>query len=367
MHSLQVLHRDLKAANCFLTARNLVKVGDFGIAKTLETNEELARTTVGTPYYMSPEVINGEPYAYGADMWALGVLIYELLTLRRPFQATTLPKLALLILGVDYPRLCTSESGFSEEVLGLLESLLCREPETRPTAQQVCGLPLISRHHARLHAELRSLALLNISSGMRDADEPRCREPVAEALLAHQSSAAPDKYGNLTARDLPEASGGGQGARAAACALCMQNLLGDSQATVVTATAPGGLSATALAVTPPRADARTEPSAITTPTGVEARMRFSQNLHALELNLASTLEQGGLPDRALPIRQRVSTPFSSPFSAVSCSPRLISDCTLLTPTVDASHKSPCNLGQAALDMLPRSPLPSLSSPCSRAG
>jgi NIMA (never in mitosis gene a)-related kinase len=56
MHARSILHRDLKAANVFLTSRNLIKVGDFGISKMLEKNDGLASTTIGTPYYLAPEV-----------------------------------------------------------------------------------------------------------------------------------------------------------------------------------------------------------------------------------------------------------------------------------------------------------------------
>ena len=56
MHARSILHRDLKAANVFLTSRNLIKVGDFGISKMLEKNGGLASTTIGTPYYLAPEV-----------------------------------------------------------------------------------------------------------------------------------------------------------------------------------------------------------------------------------------------------------------------------------------------------------------------
>ena len=91
MHALSILHRDLKAANVFLTSRNLIKVGDFGISKILERNDGLASTTIGTPYYLAPEVINGEPYGLKADVWSLGVLLYEMMALRKPFEAATSP------------------------------------------------------------------------------------------------------------------------------------------------------------------------------------------------------------------------------------------------------------------------------------
>ena len=84
MHAQTVLHRDLKTANIFLTARNLVKVGDFGVSKIMPAPGQLARTAIGTPYYLAPELVNGEQYGFKADMWALGVVLYELMTLRAP-------------------------------------------------------------------------------------------------------------------------------------------------------------------------------------------------------------------------------------------------------------------------------------------
>eukprot|EP00962_Isochrysis_galbana_P034381 scaffold11638_cov118-Isochrysis_galbana.AAC.1 len=62
MHARSILHRDLKAANVFLTSRNLIKVGDFGISKMLEKNDGLASTTIGTPYYLAPEVRPPHPH-----------------------------------------------------------------------------------------------------------------------------------------------------------------------------------------------------------------------------------------------------------------------------------------------------------------
>lgn len=62
MHSKNILHRDIKTQNMFLTSENIVKLGDFGIAKELGTNANMTKTLVGTPYFMSPEVCKGEPY-----------------------------------------------------------------------------------------------------------------------------------------------------------------------------------------------------------------------------------------------------------------------------------------------------------------
>lgn len=61
-------------------------MGDFGISKSLEDFDAMAMTQCGTLYYLAPEVCRGEPYNHKADIWALGVIIYELITLRKPFD-----------------------------------------------------------------------------------------------------------------------------------------------------------------------------------------------------------------------------------------------------------------------------------------
>ena len=82
IHSLRILHRDIKASNIFLTETNCVKIGDFGISKVLQGTLEAAMTVVGTPYYMSPEVYQNKPYTLKSDVWALGCLLYELCALQ---------------------------------------------------------------------------------------------------------------------------------------------------------------------------------------------------------------------------------------------------------------------------------------------
>lgn len=81
VHSRKVLHRDIKTQNVFLTGANTIKLGDFGISKVLESTTQVAMTVVGTPYYMSPESCQSEPQTSKSDIWALGVIVYELCTL----------------------------------------------------------------------------------------------------------------------------------------------------------------------------------------------------------------------------------------------------------------------------------------------
>ena len=96
LHSKKVLHRDLKSANILLTTNKTIKIGDFGISKVLDNTS--AKTFVGTPYYLSPEVCENRPYDYKSDLWSLGCILYELCTLNYPFQASNLLGLAMKIL-----------------------------------------------------------------------------------------------------------------------------------------------------------------------------------------------------------------------------------------------------------------------------
>ena len=85
-------HPVLKTANIFLhkdssSSYPVVKLGDFGISKALDQTNALAKSTTGTPYYMSPELCENRPYSYKSDVWAVGVVLYELATLRQPFDS----------------------------------------------------------------------------------------------------------------------------------------------------------------------------------------------------------------------------------------------------------------------------------------
>eukprot|EP00747_Dinoflagellata_sp_TGD_P112256 gnl/TRDRNA2_/TRDRNA2_171423_c0_seq4.p1 gnl/TRDRNA2_/TRDRNA2_171423_c0~~gnl/TRDRNA2_/TRDRNA2_171423_c0_seq4.p1 ORF type:complete len:561 (-),score=171.51 gnl/TRDRNA2_/TRDRNA2_171423_c0_seq4:141-1823(-) len=98
IHDRHVLHRDIKTANVFLSRKDdssqtSVKIADFGISKVVESSHSLARTMVGTPYYLSPEICQKQPYAFPSDVWALGCVLFELCALRVPFDAQDLEEL----------------------------------------------------------------------------------------------------------------------------------------------------------------------------------------------------------------------------------------------------------------------------------
>ena len=98
MHSVRVLHRDIKAENIYSDGRGAVKIGDLGLGRLLSSRSTHARTGVGTPLYFSPEMCEERPYNSKSDVWALGCLAYELCALRPPFLASNQLALAQKIL-----------------------------------------------------------------------------------------------------------------------------------------------------------------------------------------------------------------------------------------------------------------------------
>jgi NIMA (never in mitosis gene a)-related kinase len=98
MHDQSILHRDLKTQNIFLTKNEIVKVGDLGIARVLDSGNDLATTIIGTPYYMSPEIFSNKPYGQKSDIWALGCCVYEMTTLEHAFNAKDMNSLVLKII-----------------------------------------------------------------------------------------------------------------------------------------------------------------------------------------------------------------------------------------------------------------------------
>jgi NIMA (never in mitosis gene a)-related kinase len=78
IHDRKIIHRDIKAQNVFLAKDSSIRLGDFGVARILDYTVAKAHTQVGTPYYIAPEILKGRAYTNKADIWSLGILIYEL-------------------------------------------------------------------------------------------------------------------------------------------------------------------------------------------------------------------------------------------------------------------------------------------------
>eukprot|EP00898_Chlorokybus_atmophyticus_P001405 jgi/Chlat1/2265/Chrsp17S02573 len=165
MHKQGVLHRDLKSENVFLRdigdGRVIAQLGDFGIARLLDGPTDLARTFVGTPYYMSPEIFLGEPYSFKSDVWAIGCVMYEMLTLRHAFEAANLNNLAMKVIQGKYVPM---PSQYSKDLTDAVTSMLVKDPSTRPSAAELLALPVIRSHAASFLASFNSPTPTEVST-----------------------------------------------------------------------------------------------------------------------------------------------------------------------------------------------------------
>jgi NIMA (never in mitosis gene a)-related kinase len=85
-HDKRIMHRDLKPANIFIANDGSLKVGDLGLGRVFSSETIEAYSKVGTPLYMSPELLHGEGYDMKSDVWSLGCVIYELCEFKSPFR-----------------------------------------------------------------------------------------------------------------------------------------------------------------------------------------------------------------------------------------------------------------------------------------
>jgi len=85
VHDKKILHRDIKTANIMMCKNGIVKLSDFGISKKLKETCGMTKSEVGSPIYMSPEIINQQHYNAATDVWSLGVVLYEFCQFEMPF------------------------------------------------------------------------------------------------------------------------------------------------------------------------------------------------------------------------------------------------------------------------------------------
>lgn len=186
IHRRRMIHRDVKSANLFLTSHGFIKLGDFGFSQKYEStvsSETVAGTFLGTPYYLSPEMWRGMRYGKKADVWAAGIVLYEMLMDgQRPFQAQGLTELKLAVLDSDvtlpqYPRGSTAAAAaddpasqrpmFSPEIRELVRSLFEKDPKLRPSTEELLRTPIMQRYLFLFQRHVQTLI---------EADAEKCRQ-----------------------------------------------------------------------------------------------------------------------------------------------------------------------------------------------
>ena len=140
LHKNNIIHRDLKSANIFLTKNGLVKIGDLNVSTIAKKG--VANTQTGTPYYASPEIWNDKPYNSKCDIWSLGCIIYEITCLHVPFRGTSLHQLYTRIMKGNYPQI---PSRYSNDLKNIIKIILNIDAQKRPSAEELLKNEIIQR------------------------------------------------------------------------------------------------------------------------------------------------------------------------------------------------------------------------------
>ena len=119
LHEILIFHRDLKSANVFLNKDGSAKLGDMNVSKVAKKG--MLYTQTGTPYYASPEVWRDQPYDNKSDIWSLGCVLYESITLKPPFRADDMQGLFKKVLRGVYPKI---PNIYSTDLANLVKALI---------------------------------------------------------------------------------------------------------------------------------------------------------------------------------------------------------------------------------------------------
>lgn len=171
VHDRKIVHRDVKPQNIFLTNLGIAKLGDFGVSKALDGTADLCKTVIGTPYYLSPEVWTNAEYDSKTDVWSLGCILYEMISLKKPFQGENPQQLFVNVVNGKYQKLPKAYSG---NIRDLVANMLSPLPERRPTTQQILQLPFIIEHSQNMiNANEQRLKCVNVISKRNKSSKSR--------------------------------------------------------------------------------------------------------------------------------------------------------------------------------------------------
>ncbi|XP_030349153.1 serine/threonine-protein kinase Nek1 isoform X8 [Strigops habroptila] len=198
IHDRKILHRDIKSQNIFLTKDGTIQLGDFGIARVLNSTAELARTCIGTPYYLSPEICQNKPYNNKSDIWALGCVLYEMCTLKHAFEAGNMKNLVLKIISGPFPPVSTH---YSYDLRNLLSQLFKRNPRNRPSVNSILEKNFIAKRVEKfltpqlIAEEFNHKIFQKFGQHAAPAKRPAQEQILASAAPAQKITKPAAKYG----------------------------------------------------------------------------------------------------------------------------------------------------------------------------
>ncbi len=189
IHSLKIVHRDIKPDNVHIDLSGRVRLMDFGIAKSQNVKLTKAGFTLGTPYYMAPEQVMAQNVTHLVDIYAFGILLYELLTGQKPVSGDSIDKVFRKILSEPLPMEPLRQSGAPPSVRDMVMKCTEKAPESRYG----------SFEQIRLELE-------RILKGM-----PSAGADASGAMAAHQATGSSRTSGSFTSPSVATAGGAGSG------------------------------------------------------------------------------------------------------------------------------------------------------------
>jgi serine/threonine protein kinase len=147
LHKNKIIHRDIKSSNVLVNSADHVYLTDFGASKVFLRDNTLTNTQIGTPLYISPEMISKKDYSFSIDIWGIGCLLFETITFSPPFLAKNMINLSNKILTTSFSRnLMIYKDKYSLILLNLVDKILVKDEIKRLTIEQIMVLPEFKEH-----------------------------------------------------------------------------------------------------------------------------------------------------------------------------------------------------------------------------
>ena len=194
----RIVHRDLKPGNMLLDENGRIKLLDFGISRITDLSDGLTRPgeSMGTPYYMSPEQIRGETCDVRSDLYSLGVVFFELLTGKRPFELESTVGIQMAHLNTAPPSLLTYDPELPAECDTIVQKLIAKQPEDRYQNTAELLSVLIARGASPNAGELRPAVEPGLGEVLSRADELPLDLPATSSPSLASLNGAPEHAEN---------------------------------------------------------------------------------------------------------------------------------------------------------------------------
>lgn len=211
LHSNRIIHRDMKPQNILIGKGSIVKLCDFGFARAMSANTVVLRSIKGTPLYMAPELVREQPYNHTADLWSLGVILYELFVGQPPFYTNSVYALIRHIVKdpVKYP------DNMSANFKSFLKGLLNKLPQNRLTWPALLEHPFVKDDSVEFLADTQSTPFeVKKSEAPRKPDEiqttknqPCATEPPSRNTVNNGENDYDKQKGNKKGGPMPATEG----------------------------------------------------------------------------------------------------------------------------------------------------------------